>query len=90
MTEPRHEPATCDQPSGVCECCDGYNIGYSAGKDKARQEIMWRLDDVHLVGCACAPCDIVRAVLQTSFDARPSLWEYPVVEERNYESGKPQ
>ena len=63
MTEPRHEPATCDQPAETCKHCDGFNIGYTVGKEKARQEIIYRLGETHLVSCGCDPCNVLRAVI---------------------------
>ena len=78
MTEPRHEPATCDQPAETCEHCDGYNIGYTVGKEKARREIIYRLGEAHLNSCGCDLCNVLRAVID-AFIGRQTLWRAPSV-----------
>ena len=78
MAEPRHEPATCDQPAETCKRCDGFNIGYAVGKEKARQEIIFRLGEVHLNSCGCDRCTVLRAVID-AFVGRQTLWRAPTI-----------
>ena len=78
MTEPRHEPVTCDQPSETCERCDGYNIGYAVGKEKAREEIIFRLGEVHLNSCGCDQCNVLGAVIDALI-GRQTLWRAPTI-----------
>ena len=76
MNEPRHEPATCDQPAETCKRCDGYNIGYTVGKEKAHQEFIYRLGETHLVSCGCDGCNALRAVID-ALVGRQTLWRAP-------------
>ena len=73
MTGSRHEPATCGQPAETCERCDGYSIGYTVGKEKARQEILYRLGETHLNSCGCDPCNVLRAAVEAFVRHQP-LW----------------
>ena len=57
----QHDPALCGR--AVCERCDDYGQGYTAGKDKMADELLARLDDAsHAEICGCRPCVLVRAV----------------------------
>ena len=50
-----HDPAYCELI--VCQLCDAYHGGYSAGKVKALREFMaW--DGSHDSLCECAPCQV--------------------------------
>ena len=56
-----HDPAKCD--AQACPACDGYSIGYVAGKTKAHFELRagdWKQHDET---CNCAPCLTVRSIM---------------------------
>ena len=45
----------------VCQQCDSYADGYTAGKDKAFSEIRAVPSSGHRQDCGCRPCNAVRA-----------------------------
>ena len=56
-----------DTSRPLCDCpepCTCYAEGYTAGKAKADFEI--EMADTHNAGCGCWPCQIKRAVLETT------------------------
>ena len=54
MTSSPHAPADCEL--AVCDRCDSYGDGYSAGKDAAYFAIStWELG-AHASDCGCRPC----------------------------------
>ena len=66
MTSP-HEPADCEL--AVCDRCDSYGDGYSAGKDAAYFAIStWELG-AHASDCGCRPCLAVRQAVSKVLQA---------------------
>ena len=58
MTSSPHDPADCEL--AVCDRCDAYGNGYSAGKDAAYFAIStWELG-AHASDCGCRPCLAIR------------------------------
>ena len=58
MTSSPHDPADCEL--AVCDRCDSYGDGYSAGKDAAYFAIStWELG-AHASDCGCRPCLAIR------------------------------
>ena len=71
MTAP-HEPATCPAYE-TCPTCAAWESGYTAGKAKLVDEVKARLDTIHIAGCGCKPCALVRAVKEAA--GSRALWE---------------
>ncbi len=46
-----------------CARCHDYEAGYSAGKLKARDEIVEAADRGHTGDCGCVPCAAVRQLV---------------------------
>ena len=62
MTSSPHDPADCEL--AVCDRCDSYGDGYSAGKDAAYFAIStWELG-AHASDCGCRPCETIRQVVR--------------------------
>ncbi len=57
-----HDPAYCTEVE-ICDRCDAYGDGYSAGKAKAHEETRAVVQGRHAQGCGCEPCITVRVVL---------------------------
>ena len=80
MSEPRHEPSTCEVL--FCPFCTGWREGYDFGKRKAVEEVHDRLEEIHMDGCGCTPCLVVRDVSEKIYKVvfspnEPTLWGMP-------------
>ena len=64
-----HNYAACQ--IAVCQLCDSYADGYTAGKAKAFDEIEHQPDRTHSNTCGCRPCTVVRGVVNPHFPDQP-------------------
>ena len=67
MTSSPHDPADCEL--AVCDRCDSYGDGYSAGKAATHFEVrVWELG-AHATDCGCRRCETIRLVVRKVLQA---------------------
>ena len=64
-----------DQERPLCDChepCGCYAEGYAAARTRPTSRLRWPCRMTHAAGCGCRPCQIKRAVLETTLLASNS------------------